>query len=80
MVKYAICILLLQYKLKKLLCCQIMRGRIIQISILFIPEGRYSERKYQNLKTESQSRPIQHTKVHKVYFYLLEIITIVLIL
>ena len=50
------------------------------MSILFIPEGRYSEKKYQNLKTESQSRPIQHTKVHKVYFYLLEIITIVLIL
>ena len=57
-----------------------MRGRIIEMSILFIPEGTYSERKYQNLKTESQSRPIQHTKVHKVYFYLLEIITIVLIL
>ena len=50
------------------------------MSILFIPDGRYSEGSAQYLKTESQSRPIQHTKVHKVYIYLLEIITIVIIL
>ena len=50
-IKY--CILLLQHRLKKLLYIQIWQ-RIMQMSILLIPEGRYSEDthkiKRQNLK------------------------------